>query len=193
MFALDNSTKTLGQLSVVIAALAFATAVHGQAVAVEVHPALMETYDVHGRDIAEVASRLGSGHVASTRWRVTWKYTLEESGSCRLKSFRVDVTAKIRMPRWANRDASPPKARASWDAFNDAMRKHEEGHRDHGVRAGRELARQIRTLGSRSDCRRLRADVDMTGDRVIATFQAEDNEYDRVTRHGISQGAILRF
>ena len=156
------------------------------------HPAQLETYEVHGRNVAEVAAKLGSGHIASTRWRVTWKYTLEESKGCRLKDFRVDVTAKIRMPRWADRDAAPAKARASWDAFREAIRKHEEGHRDHGVRAGRELGREIRRVGSRSDCRRLRADVDMIGDRVTARFQAADNEYDRVTRHGISQGAILR-
>ena len=175
-----------------IAALGFAIAVHGQAVELEVHPAQVETYDVHGRNIAEVAARLGSGHVALTRWRVTWKYTLAESAGCRVKAFRVDVTAKIRMPRWADRGTAPPKARVSWDAFRDAMRKHEEGHRDHGVRAGRELARRIRSVGSRGDCRRLRADVDMIGDRVIASFHAADNDYDRVTRHGISQGAILR-
>src|ERR1700694_264793 len=105
-----------------------ATTVHGQAVEVEVHPAQVETYDVHGRNITEVAARLGSGHVALTRWRVTWKYTLEELSVCRLKSFRVDVTAKIRMPRWADRDTAPPAARASWDAFYAAMRKHEDGH-----------------------------------------------------------------
>lgn len=173
-------------------ALALATAAHGQAIQVEVHPARIETYDVRGRTIADVAARIGSGHVARTRWRVTWKYTFEESAACRLKKFTVDVSATIRMPRWADRDAASPAARASWDAFHEATRKHEEGHRDYGVRAGRELASEIRALGPRNDCRRLKAGVEETASRVIASYQDADREYDRVTRHGIAQGAILR-
>ena len=173
-------------------ALGLAGAAQGQAIEVDVRPAVVEHYGVRGRDIAAVAASLGSGHIALTRWRVTWKYRLEESRACRLKSFQVEVTAKIRMPRWVDRDAAPPKARARWDAFIEAVRKHEEGHRDHGVAAGRELARAVRVLGNRGDCRKLRTELDQLGERVTASYQALDREYDRATRHGITQGAILR-
>jgi predicted secreted Zn-dependent protease len=178
--------------AIAIAVLGLATAAHGQAVEVEVHPARIETYDVRGRGIEEVKAAFGPDYVARTRWRVDWKYGFQESGGCRLTTFRVEVTATIRMPRWADRDQATPQARATWDAFEAAMLKHEEGHRDNGIQAGRELARQMREFETRPDCRRLQDDVAAIGARVIATFNAADIEYDRVTRHGYEQGGVLR-
>lgn len=189
---LNSSRDTGRHLGGVIAALAFATLSHAQSVEVEVHPAALDLYDVRGRDIAAVKAAFGSGHVAKTRWRVSWNYKFQQTDSCRLTHFRVDTTATIRMPRWADRDKASRADRAHWDAFDAAMRKHEEGHREHGIRAAREIARQVRGFGTRPDCQRLKSDVAALGARVIETYNAADIEYDRVTRHGFEQGAILR-
>jgi predicted secreted Zn-dependent protease len=159
---------------------------------VEIHPAVIQTYDVHGRTRDELGTNLGPGHVADTRWRVEWKYRFESTKACRLTSFRVDVTARIRMPRWVERGAAAPKLRASWDAFDSALRKHEEGHREHGIEAGREIAREARSLGARGDCAALRAEVERMANAVIDRFHLQDEAYDRATQHGVRQGAILR-
>jgi predicted secreted Zn-dependent protease len=172
--------------------LALATTAHAQEVKVEIHPAEIETYDVSGRTVDEVSSRLGLGHVARTRWRVSWKYTFEESGACRLKDFLIDVNATIRMPRWVDRDSASPADRRTWDAFDDATRKHEEGHRENGIHAGQELARDILGVGSRGDCGQLKAAIGELANRIVAKYGDADAEYDRVTHNGVTQGAILR-
>jgi predicted secreted Zn-dependent protease len=172
--------------------LALVTTAHAQEVKVEIHPAEIETYDVSGRTVDEVSSRLGLGHVARTRWRVSWKYTFEESGACRLKDFLVDVSATIRMPRWVDRDSASPADRRTWDAFDDATRKHEEGHRENGIHAGQELARDIPGVGPRGDCGQLKGAIQQIADRIIAKYGEADADYDRVTHNGLTQGAVLR-
>jgi predicted secreted Zn-dependent protease len=158
---------------------------------VEVHPAVLDLYDVRGRDIAAVKTAFGPGYVAHTNWHVNWKYRYQQAGGCGFISFRVDVTATIRMPRWVDRDRATPQDRATWDKFKAAMELHEDGHREHGIRAGREIARQVQGMGVRSNCAQLEGDVAAIGARVIATFNAADIEYDRVTRHGFEQGGKL--
>jgi predicted secreted Zn-dependent protease len=172
--------------------LAFAPTAHAQPFNVEIHPAEIETFDVSGRTIDEVSGRLGLGHVARTRWHVGWKYAFEESGTCRLKDFRVAVSATIRMPRWVDRDAASPADRRTWDTFDAAMRKHEEGHRENGIHAGQELAREIPGVGPRGDCGQLKAAIEQTANRIIAKYGEADADYDRVTNHGLTQGAVLR-
>jgi predicted secreted Zn-dependent protease len=171
---------------------ALATSAHAQEAKVEIHPAEIETYDVSGRTIEEVSGRLGLGHVARTRWRVSWKYTFEESGTCRLKDFLVDVNATIRMPRWVDRDSASPADRRTWDTFDDAMRKHEEGHRENGIHAGQDIARDVPGVGPRADCGQLKAAVAELANRITAKYGEADAEYDRVTHNGLTQGAILR-
>jgi predicted secreted Zn-dependent protease len=173
-------------------AMASAPLVHADAIQLEIHPAETETYAVKGRTLHEAATSMGSGHVALTRWRVAWKYSLEGTTACRLKSFHVDVTTKFRMPRWVDRDSAPMAARKSWDTFFEAIKRHEEGHREHGEAAGREIAREVRALSPRGDCRATRAELDRIGSAAVARYKERDDEYDRMTRHGISQGAILR-
>jgi predicted secreted Zn-dependent protease len=173
-------------------ALAFASTAHAQEVKVEIHPAEIENYDVPGRTVGDVSSRLGAGHVAHTRWHVGWKYTFEESSACRLKDFRIDVSATIRMPRWADRDSASPADRRTWDAFDDAMRRHEEGHRENGIHAGQELAREIPGIGARGDCGQLKAAIEQLANRIIAKYGEADEDYDRATHHGVTQGAVLR-
>jgi predicted secreted Zn-dependent protease len=172
--------------------LVLAATAHAQAFDVDIHPAEIETFDVSGRTIDEVSGRLGLGHVAHTRWHVGWKYAFEQSGTCRLKDFRVDVSATIRMPRWVDRDSASPADRRTWDTFDAAMRKHEEGHRENGIHAGQELSREIPLIGSRGDCGQLKAAIEETANRIIAKYGQADADYDRVTNHGLTQGAVLR-
>ncbi|MGZ5038717.1 MAG: DUF922 domain-containing protein [Usitatibacter sp.] len=178
--------------SLAASVLVLAGTAHAQAFNVDIHPAEVETFDVSGRTIDEVSGRLGIGHVAHTHWHVAWKYALEESGTCRLKDFRVDVTATIRMPRWADRDSASPADQRTWDGFEGAVRKHEEGHLENGIHAGEELAREAPRIGSRGDCGQLRAAIDETAKRIIAKYGQADADYDRLTNHGLTQGALLR-
>jgi predicted secreted Zn-dependent protease len=179
----------------IFAAIVLASAVtaHAQEIKIEIHGAEVESYDVSGRTVGEVSSRIGIGHAAHTRWHVGWKYTFEQSGAaCRLKDFRIDVSATIRMPRWVDRDSASPADRRTWDAFDEATRRHEEGHRENGIHAGQELARDIPGLGSRGDCGQLKAAIEGLANRIIAKYGEADVEYDRITNHGLTQGAVLR-
>lgn len=72
-----------------------------------------------------------------------------------------------------------------------ALQLHEDGHKDHGVAAAQEVLSTITNLPAYPSCPELETAANTAGKSVIERYNQKDIEYDRVTQHGATQGAIF--
>jgi len=126
-------------------------------------------------------------------WQVAWSYsTTGGAGKCAIEKFSITVSAVLDLPRWTNQDAAPDSVRSSWERFAVALRLHEDGHKDIGVRAANDLGNRLRALGPEKTCAELHGKVGALGERVVAEYRVLDQAYDRSTGNGTTQGAVLK-
>lgn len=168
---------------------------------VEVLPVELEPYPVRGYSLGDLyatmrqaAPKDGEGKPVwgHTQWRMRWKFKYDATSGCRIGSFTIAVSARMRMPEWLDRGKAPPELQGKWDSFYRALRTHEDGHRDNGIRAGNDLARRLRGMEAYRDCDALNAAIANMGRRITGEYQLVDEAYDRSTGHGVTQGAVLR-
>jgi predicted secreted Zn-dependent protease len=129
-------------------------------------------------------------HDAFTRWYVRWSYPYDRSpGSCGLGKVKVSVTVSYTLPEWSDPAAAPPDLVTQWNGYLAAVRRHEDGHRDNGVAAGRDVLAKLRAFGTRDTCDAANRDANAAGNRILDEYRTKDRRYDETTRHGATQGA----
>lgn len=127
---------------------------------------------------------------AYTHWNVRWTYSYDRTAAaCAVTDVKVTVTVKITMPEWSPPPDASPELVSSWNRYIKALERHENGHRDNGVAAGRDVLSTLRSFGSRGTCTKSGEDANATGLEVVKRYQAKDKDYDRTTGHGRTQGA----
>jgi len=124
---------------------------------------------------------------ASTEWAVRWRLEQAPSrGECRLRRVEVELAVTTVLPRWSAEASAPAALRSQWTAFVTALRTHEQGHRDLGVRAASEALAALRSWRS-GPCGSL-AEADAAAERAVGRYRARTVDYDRETRYGRTQG-----
>lgn len=111
-------------------------------------------------------------------------------GGCKLGDIAVSVEIEIVLPRLVAPRRASRDMKERWTKMIDGLTRHEEGHRDNAVRAGRELLERLKALPP-TPCRDLRRAADRVHDNVVNRMQLRDQIYDQRTEHGVRQGSIL--
>ena len=134
----------------------------------------------------DLGPRLG---IHLSQWQYGYEYELDPARErCRLTEARVLLRSVIVTPRWVNVAAAPDEASRGWRTFLEALRLHEEGHRNRAKAQGVFLWQGLLGLEA-ATCEDLGRRVRATAERVIEEGRAEQRAYDRETGHGLSQGA----
>ena len=127
-------------------------------------------YKISGKTTKELKSQMKRkgprGYWAYAKWNVNWKN----------KGCRVSVKINYTFPKWVDMNKAPNSVRVKWKKMIIALKKHEKGHGNHGINAGREI--------SKSNCKNPKS--------AIKKWAAEDKNFDRRTNHGRNQGVVLR-
>ena len=105
-----------------------------------------------------------NGYWAYAKWFVRW------TSKC-----KVIVTLNYTFPEWTNSSTGPQDLQVKWEKMTRALKKHEENHGLHGIKAGREIVA--------NKCRNGRA--------IIRKWANQDKIYDRNTAHGKKEGVRL--
>lgn len=163
-----------------------------------------DTYPVQGRNRRELAAALRKaqashrgeedrgGSVARTSQALAMRFELDPvPGGCRFKDLAVTLDVIIHLPEWLQRGSASRSLRESWDRMHDALRRHEEGHRDIALDSARFLYRGLESLGVQADCQALRREAQRVFFRAQLRHSVRDGAYEHRTRHGIAQGAVL--
>ncbi|MEW6349106.1 MAG: DUF922 domain-containing Zn-dependent protease [Thermodesulfobacteriota bacterium] len=154
-------------------------------------------YDVRGSTAAELRNNMnrlgtkasdGKTYDGFINWNVGWRFKYVPTASgCAMTRVQAIVDISYTMPRWVGRHAAPRELRDKWDRFCEALKRHEEGHKNIAVKGASEIERALLTMSSR-DCVQLDAKANALGERLLEKIREREREYDALTNHGITQG-----
>jgi predicted secreted Zn-dependent protease len=134
----------------------------------------------------------GKRYAGKTKWDVQWKFKHEQRGvTCEMKEAAVAVGVAQTLPRWRDEKKGVAALKARWRQFSDALKRHEDRHKDHGLAAGREIEAALLAAKPASNCEDLATSANSAADAIVKKYQKLDQEYDAQTGHGRSEGAVL--
>jgi predicted secreted Zn-dependent protease len=134
----------------------------------------------------------GEHHPAKTKWDVQWKFKREQLGvNCSMGEVAVAVGIAQTLPKWRGESKARSALRTHWEKFFAALKRHEERHKDRGIIAGREIEAAIRAVKPASNCEALDAAANTAAEEILDKHRKLDEEYDRKTGYGRTEGATL--
>lgn len=160
-----------------------------------------EYYEIRGGCEQELHGQLckkcltwddGKKYDSATSWDVKWDYGYDRtSQACSADSFKVTVNVVFHFPKWARADDAPRQLVEKWDAYMKSLNLHETGHRNLVVEAATGLTRSVASLPPARTCAELDREVRALCSAGMQKLEEDQKEYDAVTDHGITQGAIF--
>lgn len=127
-----------------------------------------------------------------TQWNVRWNYRYRQQGDrCTLTQTRVNTTVTITLPQWNPPSTAPRDLRDRWNRYIRALSQHENGHRDHGLGAGRDILAMLKRFPAQTTCAELETQANAAAQTIIKQYNQRDVDFDRRTNHGATQGAVF--
>lgn len=127
-----------------------------------------------------------------TRWLVSWEFDEKtEGGECVATQFSFTGTATINMPRITRPESVPVGVLNRWNEYVKNLRLHEDGH----VANGQGALDAVRTAAASqvlraAECgQALSVAISNVMGSIVSEWAKKDQDYDRVTEHGATQGA----
>jgi predicted secreted Zn-dependent protease len=136
-------------------------------------------------------SKNGDRFAASTRWQLRWNFRVEQHPGerCELASAKTELDVHMTLPRWMPPQNAPPALVKRWNTFADALRKHEEGHRDIAIEGARAITDSASAVAAESDCATLKKNLSRAAEATLQKYRSNESSYDVTTLHGRTQGA----
>jgi predicted secreted Zn-dependent protease len=153
-------------------------------------------YPVQGRDYGSLASSLNAngpkGFHGLASWKIGYEYTTKrQRDACQIATVRVKISGEILMPRWAEESSAPLELQRRWGDYYAALKRHEDGHIQHGRELALLVKERLMGLGA-APCDQVQALAQGEFQRLYGNLKARDQEYDARTNHGATQGAVFR-
>ncbi|OLP17694.1 hypothetical protein BST81_15355 [Leptolyngbya sp. 'hensonii'] len=129
---------------------------------------------------------------ARTDWYVRWNYRYESrGGNCQITTAQVKTEVTILMPQWHPSSEVSQALVQRWQRYITALKAHEDGHKDHGLNAGREILSKLQGFSAYPTCPELESAANQAARSIIQRYNQKDITYDQTTGHGASQGATF--
>lgn len=166
-------------------------------------PQLRETvehYEIAGKNARQLRDAMdrfgpsanGERFDARTDWRVGSSGRFQPTdAACELAELSVVVEVTTILPRWIDESEASKRLGERWARYMAALELHEDGHKEIGVEAAKEVMERIREIPPQRTCTALQEVIELATAGVVAEYRAREVTYDRQTEHGKSQGAIF--
>ncbi|MGI0479967.1 DUF922 domain-containing Zn-dependent protease [Geminocystis sp. CENA526] len=158
-------------------------------------------YNVRGKTVPEIAQSLyndspiiyqGKKYHAYTSWNVKWNFNwYQYPRYCQITSVKTTVDVKYTLPKLITYASLSSAVKQKWDRYYKALIYHEEGHKNFGVNSALNIEKSILNMGKRNSCPQLEKDANIIANNVIKRSIEQEKEYDRITNHGATQGAVF--
>lgn len=123
-----------------------------------------------------------NGH---THWHVSWTFKWKKiNGRCQISEVNTFLTVKYTMPRIPDDHLVNTEVQHSFNEYYDSLFNHEQGHRDSGLFAARDIEKSLASLGLFKDCNSLETKANMISEKIIQKYNNRDRDYDKKTNHG---------
>lgn len=134
----------------------------------------------------------GRRYDANTTWAVYWSYRYKTVGNqCTIGSVQTKVNITFTLPQWQSAPDTPRSLRAEWNQYLAALQTHEDGHKNHGIAAAQDVRQTLSRFPSAASCSKLGVAANQAAQRIVRQYNRKDIEYDRLTQHGFTQGAVF--
>lgn len=158
----------------------------------------VEPYRVTGHSVESLLASLRDGGprvdgdiffgLTSTTLAYRFAYR-ERAGLCETTDARVDLDVTITIPEWQSTPSAPYELRRDWQRFAQALRRHEERHRDLAVEHAHAVRRAVDGLRAPT-CDAVAGLAARRAEQAQAVAEAAHRAYDASTGHGESEGAV---
>jgi predicted secreted Zn-dependent protease len=146
-------------------------------------------YDIYPDSKDDLSRERTKGH---THWHVKWRYNWKKKdNNCEINQVNTFLTVTYTMPRIPNTHIVSADVLDSFDRYYEALFKHEQEHKNSGLYAALEIEDAIINLDAFRSCRDLDAAAEKTGNAIIKKFNKRDEDYDRETDHGGTEGVRI--
>jgi predicted secreted Zn-dependent protease len=128
-----------------------------------------------------ILRKTGARHPGMTRMRFDSKVKFASTAkNCRVVDADIIVHANVYLPRWKQRRTARTDLALIWDTLSADIKRHEESHIAIAHTAAGDMERRIKALHWRSDCVKMKADVDKITARLLKEHDAAQVRFDRV-------------
>jgi predicted secreted Zn-dependent protease len=160
-------------------------------------------YDIYPKTKGDIKQELykrtpiilnGKRFRGDTKWHVNWKFKWKKKkGSCQIYTVNTDLTIQYTMPKISDDFPVDSGIRSSFDKYYKALLKHEQGHKNSGLYAARDIEKELLSLGEFNNCRRLEKIANNKGKNIIEKYNQRDKDYDQRTDHGRIEGVNINL
>ena len=146
-------------------------------------------------ELAEAMRRLGPDVggdrvPGATSQEVSFDYQVVRTGpDCRIRTVQVRLEMTTTLPQWLNASAAPAELRQQWEEFAEAVRRHEEVHKEINLAGARDMLRKVSSVSPQS-CPELDRETQVQAGASVQRFATENARYDRDTVGGQLQGVV---
>ncbi|MEJ1120498.1 DUF922 domain-containing protein [Phyllobacterium sp. CCNWLW109] len=128
-----------------------------------------------------VLAKTGTRHPGMTRMRFDSKVKFGSNGkNCQVVNADITVRATVYLPRWKQRRSAKRDLALVWDTLSADIKRHEESHIVIARTAAGDMERQVKALPWRSDCMKLKADIDALTAKLLKKHDADQVRFDRI-------------
>lgn len=157
-------------------------------------------YSIHGRNTAEVRTQMaqcapthedGSWYSATTSYMINWRfsYLQQADGLCHISQSAVGLHVRILLPKFSTSNA-PSSLTQKWQSFSSSLYTHEQGHAALDSDYARRVLHTLQTMPA-GTCSTYQTYVNNQLNTLTQALQQANAQYDAVTNHGATQGAIF--
>jgi len=142
----------------------------------------VETYDVTGATLAEVAQQLDPNEWGRCTYQFAYSYEITNGRATKVD---ITLTLTIRLPRWQGEgwNQASDGAKAEWNRMLEALRSHEDAHA--------EIARRGAPLIQAGLMNQRSGRINARFNRLKRQVDQETEQFDQQTNHGRNDGVTL--
>ncbi|WP_136523693.1 DUF922 domain-containing protein [Geomonas ferrireducens] len=157
-------------------------------------------YEISGNSLDQLREQInqkgtkwsdGKVYSALTNWDIHYKYRVtSNNGRYSVRSADTTVEICYYLPR-LDADSCTPELASRWKDYLTHLQRHEYGHKDLAVQAASQVNEMFATLPSFGSEEELAAEITKRTEEKFRHLKEIQIDYDRDTRHGETQGAVL--
>lgn len=133
----------------------------------------------------------GGSYNGHTDWYINWRYQARQGPQ---GCIAVDINTIVRVVHILpalSKHVTDRKTIEVFNTFNNALIAHEKNHGKNGLLAANEIDEALSKIPAQQNCRNLTRIIDATGKSIVQKYTNADIEYDRITRNGLTEGAVI--
>jgi predicted secreted Zn-dependent protease len=131
-------------------------------------------------------------YAGAASYQITWQYSygVRSDGLCEIMQPKIGLHLGMIVPDWFAGTTATQTEKSDWNKYIQALTIHELGHHDISRQYAKTMLQRLQAVQPQ-DCASIKTRVDTVLEAMLLQLQTAQNNYDAITNHGATQGAVL--